>query len=266
MSIETTIEIILNIIQMIILIPIIIISAETISKDKTGIVGALFTFSMISVLLTDIYWIAYDMLRPDTHMPFSGEEIAGSAVILLLASALSPLLPKGRKLSVRGIVLTLLFMAANIILWIAWSGEWAQDIIFGLPYVYLMLVLMKGIEHFEIFGKRECIFAVAICSVIIILHFSVLATEGELRSGLDLINYLIMIATVMLFFIKNLRMMKDKRPGRAVCASFCLFFYSVIVLYMSSGYFYDIATFFYTLTLPLMLINVKKEITRSDLC
>lgn len=266
MSFEITLEIILNIIQIFILIGIIIIAARSMLSDRTGLVGALFTFAMISLVLMDIYWVAYDVLRPDLRMPFTGDEIAGSATILLLAAALLSLLPKDRKLDLKAAILTFLFVTANIVLWIAWSGEWGQDIVFGLPYYYYMYIVLIGNRHFEVFDKKESRLAVIVCIVIIALHFSVLASEGTLKNSLDLITYIVMIVSVLLFFVKNILIMKENKPAKAVCASFGLYFYTVMISYMSGGIYYDIATVFYTLSLPLMLISVKKEITRSDLC
>ena len=266
MSFEITLEIILNIIQIFILLGIIIVAARSISKDRTGLVGALFTFAMVSLVLMDIYWVAYDVLRPDTRMPFTGDEIAGSATILLLAAALYSMLPKERKQSFKAVLLTFLFVTANIILWIAWSGEWGQDIVFGLPYYYYMYILLIGNKHFEVFDKTESRLAVIICTVIIMLHFSVLATTGSLNKALDAAAYTVMIVSVLLYFIKNVLVMKENKPAKAVFASFGLYFYTVMILYMSGGIFYDLATVFYTLSLPFMLITVKKEITRSDLC
>ena len=100
----------------------------------------MFVLAMSSYFLSNLYWIAYDLLKPDTRMPIASNEIGECAMILLLSAGLDALLD-GKQKKVGEVLFAFLFIGANIVLWIAWSGEWFQDILFGIPYVYFMWIL-----------------------------------------------------------------------------------------------------------------------------
>ena len=52
------------IIQLLVLTFIIVSSASLLDRRERSVPAVFFMFGMISLLLSDIYWIAYDILRP----------------------------------------------------------------------------------------------------------------------------------------------------------------------------------------------------------
>ena len=42
-----------------------------------------FLFAMITFLVNNTYWIAYDLMLPDVRMPFSADELGEAAFMLL---------------------------------------------------------------------------------------------------------------------------------------------------------------------------------------
>ena len=67
---------VLSSIQVIVSIPIIVLSGRLMAKKEYGLLPAYFTFAMVSYLLGDIYYVAYNILRPNTRMPIASTEIA----------------------------------------------------------------------------------------------------------------------------------------------------------------------------------------------
>ena len=55
--------------------------------EKRDARTVLFAFAVASVLLSNLYWLAYDILRPGTRMPFAANEIGEWALFLLLGAA-----------------------------------------------------------------------------------------------------------------------------------------------------------------------------------
>ncbi len=45
--------------------------SDTGAPDVKKLLPVFFTFAMISLLLSDVYYLAYDVLRPDERMPFA---------------------------------------------------------------------------------------------------------------------------------------------------------------------------------------------------
>ena len=246
-------EISLNILQIVVLIAVIAIRVRKTGKSKS-LFAAFFTFAMVSLALEDIYWIAYDFLRPDTWMPFAADEIAGSAAILLLGSALSTKLKPDAKGKITELLFSFLFMAGCAGLWIAWSGEWFQDIVFALPYVYFLYVLIRGLRSTRALKTAETYAAIVICAAIIALDVIGLYVSEEAAELIYNINYVILNGTTILLFIKTLR-----GRNKQLFLSFALFLWTRLVLYMSSGLFYNIGLFLHTLTFLLMLHAVDRE-------
>ena len=134
MSGLTFFGIITTVVQSIVLVVIIAKTVRLMDNGKNVFLPFFFMLAMMSFLLSDLYWIAYDVLKPDTRMPIAANEIGECAMILLLSAGLDVVLNDKRKIPAE-IVFTFLFIGANIVLWIAWSGEWLQDILFRIPRI-----------------------------------------------------------------------------------------------------------------------------------
>lgn len=107
---------------------------------NTGSLTAVFLLFFFALwFFADIYWLVYDILRSDARMPFAVNEFAEAAMMLPLAAALNSAVPHGTRAAVRHMIFGALFSVCNVALWIAWSGEWVQDVITGLAFVWLLL-------------------------------------------------------------------------------------------------------------------------------
>ena len=111
-------EIIFTIFQSIILFVIISKAVRLIIEGKNVFLPFFFMLAMTSYLLSNLYWIAYDFLKPDTRMPIACNEIGECAMILLLSAGLESLL-KDKKKVPGEIAFAFLFIGANIASWIA---------------------------------------------------------------------------------------------------------------------------------------------------
>ena len=111
-------------IQIVVLIIVLAGVLRMILRDEKNIKAIFFAFAIVASLLSDIYWLAYDILRPFSRMPFAANEIAEWAMFVslgaVLASDIKAFGVDARKES----IFSILFVIANVALWIAWSGEW----------------------------------------------------------------------------------------------------------------------------------------------
>jgi hypothetical protein len=150
----TRLDILTNIIQSIILIVIIAKTIKLTIETKASLLPFFFALALSGTLLSNFYWFAYDILKPDTRMPMACNEIGENATILLLCASLDTILKDKRKVASE-IVFAIFFIGANIALWILWTGEWFQDILFGIPYIYFFWLLIRGLKSREILSHKE---------------------------------------------------------------------------------------------------------------
>ncbi len=264
MSAEKIWEIILNIAQIAVLAAVIIIMVRKIKKPR-GPFAAFFIFAMAAYLLDDIYWVAYDFLRPDKWMPFAANEIAGSATLLLLGSALSMKVKKDVPVKVTEIVFSLVFLGGCVWLWGTWSGEWIQNLVFTLPYMYFMNVLLRGMRSTKALTVPGTCIAALICIAIIALDVLALYVSEGMAETIYNINYVILNGSTLCLYGK---LICDKRKGRPaeifLFQSFAIFFWTMLVFDMSSGLFYNIGIFLHTpaiilMSMAVLSVNEKEE-------
>ena len=115
MSDQTLFGIITTILQTGALTVVIVSTIRLMLKEKTVFLPFMFVLAMASYLLSDLYWIAYDILKPDTRMPIACNEIGECAIILLLSAGLESLLVDKKKIAGE-ILFAFLFIGANIAL------------------------------------------------------------------------------------------------------------------------------------------------------
>lgn len=124
----STLQNLLSILSCVELTVLIAISVGRLSFRRS-MAPVFFTFALVSLLMSGLYWLAYDLLRPDTRMPFAANEFGEIGGFLLLASALNAVF-RGRFADARReIVCAAVFAAASTALWIGWSGEWVEDVL-----------------------------------------------------------------------------------------------------------------------------------------
>lgn len=251
MSLLTIFELILTILQVVFIVAVIIPAVNAMILKKSSIISVLFCLAMVSYLLSDLYWLAYDSLRPDTRMPFAANEFAECAMILLLATGLEKVLPDKKKISWE-ILFATCYIGANIALWILWSGEWMQDTVFGLPYIYFLWLLVRGIRSRNLLLVKERAMLIILAAVIVVLHFMCLWTDGMFYETINLSN------TLMIFFVSTWIGLRCIQKND-MFLTFLFFLWTMLAMFSFSDIFYNMATLANTLAIPLMYKSVRKE-------
>ncbi|MBR3071579.1 hypothetical protein [Fibrobacter sp.] len=257
MSDRTLWEIILTVLQSGALAVVIVNTIRLMLKEKTVFLPFMFVLAMVSFLLSDLYWIAYDLLKPDTRMPIACNEIGECAIILLLSAGLDSLIGDKKKIAGE-IVFAFLFMGANIALWIAWSGEWFQDILFGIPYVYFLWVLIRGLRYRGCMTPKELLVASAACVFVLIMQIPLFVVKGNLFFLSEIIGFGMMFAVMAWLGVKSVRS-KDF----FVTASF--FLWTELSMFLTPDFYYDLAMFANTISFFFMFNSMKKELA-NDIC
>ena len=267
-------DIICEITAILLALTIILRTVPLLKTGKNPMTAALFLFAVVSVMLSFAYWLAYTWIRPEARMPFAANEIGEIAWFLLLASALESVFPSSAIKAKKETILTLLFAAASVALWIAWSGEWVQDIICGLAFGRFLVICVRSLKQTEAMNKTEWRALGLSCAVIIFGQTGTILVPEGVKKPLDIFCYVLMFAVLFWLLAKSIRMIKQKDGAgeegneevrgdtkSPLAMSFVACAFSFSTMYMSSGWFYLAALVLCLVTLPLMFIALRREVT-----
>lgn len=140
-------EVFLDLLRSIVLFTVVVLSVIRIRQRKGKLCMVFFAMAVSSLMLSEIYWLVYDSLRPDIRMPFAANEVSEWAFFMLLGVSLSSRSKLVFSESKKEMFGAVLFAAANVALWIGWSGEFIQDILTGFVYAYFLGVLVTKIKN-----------------------------------------------------------------------------------------------------------------------
>ena len=258
MSELTRLGILATIIQAVVLVVVIAKTNKLIKREKNFFLPFFFILSMLSFFLSDVYWLAYDFLKPDIRMPIASNEIAECAMVLLLSAALESILTDKRKYAGE-IAFAFLFIGANIALWIVWSGEWFQDIFFGIPYIYFLWLIIRGLKTRQALSQREMRLAMMMSVFVLIMHVAIRFIDGFSQSLVVFLCHVFMFGMIVWLGVRSVRL-KD------FFVSSAFFLWTNLVMFSSVSFYYYIAFFASTIALPMMYISMKKELLSDDIC
>ena len=246
-------DIITNIIQSIILIVIIAKTIKLTIETKASLLPFFFALALSGTLLSNFYWFAYDILKPDTRMPMACNEIGENATILLLCAGLDTILKDKRKVASE-MVFAIFFIGANIALWILWTGEWFQDILFGIPYIYLFWLLIRGLKSREILSRKEMWVAATVGIIVLAMQIPLYFTKGDV---FIFICFMVMFALTVWLGIVNFR-----RKDFFLATTF--FMWTELAMFLNSDFYYDLFVFASTVAIIIMYPSLKKELAAND--
>ena len=217
-------ELIINILHFALLIAAIVITAKK-SREKRGLFEAFYIFGILALALEDIYWIAYDYIRPDARMPFAANEIACSAFLLLFGAAMATKVDKSAPRKMSELIFSILYIVANAVLWIAWSGQWMENIVFAVPYIYYLYYLVRGLRTTEAISSLEEKLFIVINVLIFVPYDITLFTDESKNQLIYNIEYVVIFGLAAYMFIKIFRLRTQENiKDKAVFLSFALFF------------------------------------------
>ena len=227
---------------------------------KKSMTAVYFAFTLVSILLSEFYWLAYDLLRGDVRMPFAANEFAETAFFLLLASSLRTVFRERMSVRDPAILLTMLYAVGNIVLWILWNGDWIEALLTGPAYLYFTVTAMFVLRQSEAIRRSERIVlgcaAFASMALMYLAHFI-----PQVSAAMDLVNYILLFGTLgalALWFVRALR--TGREPRVLLALAYCAVVWAQNSLYMSTGWWYAAMEALYAMTMPVMFFAVRREV------
>lgn len=230
-------------------------------KTKDNLYLIFLALFFATMLLSELYYFTHTYLREGIRVPFAANDIADFGAFLLIGTALSSALGKPRRGLAGVTAAALAFAAANVALWIGWSGEWLRDILGGLSWGWFLCVCFRSLAQTEAGSRGERIALWALCALLIAVQTATFFVPEKLRVPLDRAATALMSAAAAWFLVRILLALRRGRsPEKALSLSFTGYLWTTVCLYMSEGLPYDIFANLVTLQLLLILLAVRKKV------
>ena len=226
--------------------------------------GVFFLFAIVCLIFDEVYWLIYELLQVEKRMPIAANEICEAAAFLLLARELKTVFLNKASLYKKEMIASGLFATASIALWIAWSGEWLQDIGGGLCFGYLLCVCVMTLSEENILSRAGWLSTLTGCTLLIFLETGSTLFTGHTAHVFDLAGYAFMAVGEILFLKRTISLFRNQGGYRSLMAvSFSGFIWSASCYYMSSGIWYTFHFLIHIAYTLMMWAAVKKEVSEA---
>ncbi len=202
------------------------------------------------------------MLR-DARVPFSPNDVADIGTFLLLSTSLSAALHENRRRAPVAAIAAALFAAANIALWIAWSGEWLRDIVGGLPFGYFLCVCACALSRTGALRREERLILTAAGVAVVALETARILLAGRLPQvkAYELIAYCLLFAFAGFFLVRIAFALRGGEDAdRTLSLAYGGFCWLCVAMYMSADVWYDLASVLLSVFHLLLFLSVRKKV------
>ena len=219
-----------------------------------------FTFALVSGLMSSLYWLAYDLLRPEVRMPFAANEFGEMGLFLLVAASLNAVFRSRFADARREMLCTAFFILVSTLFWFLWSGEWLEDILTGLCFGYVMCVCARSLKLSRALSRREWVLLAGLAALLLVLQGLTFLLPAPWSSAADCCAYAVMFTVLIYGFIKLLRaVLRGGNPRGQFALAASVWAWSVSTMYMSADPFYLVAQLGFLGAVPLMLVALRRE-------
>lgn len=257
-------EAFLDVFRAVELLIIIIMTIRLIVSGKNSTRLVFFSLALACVMLSDLYWLVFDILYPDFRMPFAANEFGENAMFLLLGASLT----RGHKIRFSDAVIetiaSVVFSAWCAGLWIAWTGEWFQDIFTGVVIAYFLCALAVEIKREKAMTLSEGRLMAIGCLIVLVGQTGTFLVADEAKRVVDLFCYAMMfLISAALIYKSVFSIIRKTEPKQGVCHAFMAFIWVITTMYMSDGVFHTVALALSAVCFFLMFIELKMEAAKG---
>ena len=247
-------------IQIAVLAVLLGLTVRLVSESARNLTAVFLSFSFGLWLLADLYWLIYDLMRPESRMPFAANEIGEAAFFLVIAAMVNSGFRRPTRLPMGFLAGSCLFAVSNAALWILWSGEIVEDIVVGAVFAWLYCSIVRSLRSEQALTGPEWIALGALCTALIVCQSLTFIVSEDIKNIPDLFAYILLIAGAVFFACLFIRSYKEKLAHVQMFLSFALVIWITTAKYMSGGNWYNL---FLTLETPgiiLWFLSVRKAV------
>ncbi len=242
----------------------VLMTLSIIMSDKSGrsLAAVHLSFCLALWLMGDLYWIVYDLMRPESRMPFAANEIGEAALFLMMAATINSVMVGITRPPIAYTIGAVLFSIGNTALWIAWSGEWMQDILIGMVFTWLLYSIVRALADLRVLSRWQWIFLCILCIGLIAGQSLLFFVEDVTRIVIETGVYVALLTGIIIFVYRLILLYrKNDAPSKLITVSFALIAWVVLGKYMSEGIAYNVFLLLETFCLPVCFLSVRKAVT-----
>ena len=248
-------------IQVAVLAVFMVLSVRLLIKHTESLTAVFLSFVFGLWFLSNIYWLIYNFLRPDIRMPFAANEIGEAGMILMIAAIVNSAVPHGSRAAVKQIVCAVIFTVLNVILWIAWSGEWIEDIITGLVLLWLLSSAACSLKVVHALTKAEWISFGIYSAALLAGQGLTFLFEDPVKTRIDIGCYVLISLGILYWLVKLFMSYKcDHSAKKLMALAVTNLAWIIVSLFMSSGVFYTIYLNIETLSVVFLYLAAEKVV------
>ena len=177
---------------------------------------------------------------------------------------LNSAVPRGSRAAIKQAVGAAIFAVFNAVLWIAWSGEWVQDIIIGLVFMWLLVSAACSLKVVRALSKTEWILLGLYCVVLIAGQGLTFLFEDPVKSSIDIGCYVLLSMGILYWFIKLILAYKRKAPAKNLMSlTVSNLVWISVALYMSAGIYYTVYLIIETVVCVFIYLAARKVVNES---
>lgn len=253
-----------NIFQTVALGTLLFLSIRLLLKNTGSLTAVFLSFFYALWFLSDVYWLVYDVLRANVRMPFAANEIGEAGMILMMAATLNSAVPHGSRAAIKQMICAAVFAAFNAVLWIAWSGEWVQDIITGLVFMWLLMSAVCSLKVVRALSKTEWMLLGFYSAALIAGQGLTFLFEDPVKSGIDKGCYVLLSLGILYWAVKLILAYKRKAPAKKMMSlAVSTVVWISVALYMSAGVYYTVFLILETIATIFIYLTARKVVNES---
>ena len=247
-------------IQIAVLAVLLGLTVRLVSESARNLTAVFLSFSFGLWLLTDLYWLIYDLMRPESRMPFAANEIGETAMFLVFAAMVNSAIRRHTRLPMGFFAGSCLFAVSNAVLWILWSGEIVEDIIVGVVFAWLYCSIVRALRSEQALTGTEWIMLGVLCTALIVCQSLTFIVPEDVKNTPDLCAYVLLMLGAVFFACLFIRSYKEKLAHVQMVLSFALAMWIITAKYMSGGNWYNLFLTLETPGLILWFLSVRKAV------
>ncbi|MCR4690275.1 MAG: hypothetical protein K5739_02895 [Lachnospiraceae bacterium] len=252
-------EFLLPLFRILVLLFVILRSFAIIGRTKHPVTTGFFAFAMVSTLLSDLYWLTYDLMRPGVRMPFAANEICEWGLFLLLGAAAATIGGGKRVTDRKCLLAAALISAVNAMLWIGWSREWLQDICTGAALCYYLSAVFYGMKRERFFTRKKLLFFGVITLAVLVTQAVSFTLPQDVVKATDILVSVLLLVGAGGLTVYAASALRKKQYAMAYYLWNGVFAWAIFSMYMSAGSIYLIFLAVSVCCNPLLLYALEKE-------
>lgn len=230
------------------------------AEDKLWLIYS--ALSASALLISDLYYLTHSFLLEGIRIPFAANDIADFGFFLLLSTSLNTAIGSDRRKRLPVYIGAAVFAAANVALWIAWSGEWLRDLLGGVSFGWFICTAIHSVYYTKALSRWERAAMWTVSALLIAVQTAVFLVPLPLKGILDksVATGLMGAGELLLLVRTGLALRRSGRANAALSLSFVCHCWGLICMYMSADPYYTVFSNLCTLSILLTLLAIRKKV------